>query len=128
MRKFLLSIALSLVASAAFAQNAPTAEVKVGTGVANHEVEGQAASFKVAPDTKLFTWVKVAGAADSKITVTFAKDGKEVSTIDLAVSKSPDRTQAYRTFRKGDAGNWTAVVKSAAGAELGKAEFTVELQ
>ena len=127
MRKFLLSIALSLVASAAFAQNAPSAEIKVGTSVANHEIQGAAASFKVAPDTKLFTWVKVAGAADSKITVTFLKDGKETSTIELAVPKSPYRTQAYKTFRAGDAGSWTAVVKGADGAELGKAEFTVEM-
>ena len=73
---------------------------------------------QVAAGTKIYAWTKVAGAADSKITVTFLKDGKETSTIELAVPKSPYRTQAYKTFRAGDAGSWTAVVKGADGAEL----------
>ncbi len=131
MRKTLLSIALSLFASAALAQDAApaaSAEVKVGTGVVGHEVQGEAASFTVAPETKLFTWVKVSGAANQKITVAYLKDGKEVTKIELDVPKSPYRTHAYKTFRAGDAGSWTASARTADGTELGKVDFTVELQ
>ena len=135
MRKLLLSIALSFFASAALAADpapaaapaAATAEAKVGTAVANHEIQGEAASFKIAPDTKLYTWVKVTGAADSKITVAYLKDGKEVSKVELSVPRSPYRTNSYKTFRAGDAGSWTASVRTADGAELAKVDFTVEL-
>lgn len=129
MRKAILSVALSLAASAALAQDpAPSAEVRVGTGVTNHELQGEAPAFKVAPETRLFTWVKVAGAAGATVTVAYVKDGKEASRIELAVPRSPYRTQAYRTFRAGDAGRWTASARAADGTELGKVEFTVELQ
>ncbi len=129
MRKAFFSILLSLVASAALAQDAApaSAEVKVGTGVEKNEVQGEAASFKVAAETKLYTWVKVTGAADQKITVVYAKDGKEATSIPLDVKRSPYRTHAYKTFRAGDAGAWTASVRTAEGAELGKADFTVEI-
>jgi hypothetical protein len=131
MRQFLLSMALSLVASAAFAQDAApaavAAEVKIGTAVVNHEIEGEATAFTVAPDTRLYAWVKVTGAADSTITVAFLKDGAEVSKVELSVPRSPYRTHAYKTIRAGDAGSWTASVRSADGAELTKADFTVAL-
>lgn len=131
MRKALLSIAVSLVASAALAQEpstpAPSAEVKVGSGVADHELQGEARAFTVAPQTRLYTWVKVAGAADSTVTVAYLKDGKERSRFALAVPRSPYRTQAYRTFRAGDAGAWTASARAADGTELARVDFTVEL-
>lgn len=105
----------------------PGAEVRVGTGVEKMELQGEAASFKVAAGTKVYAWTKVTGAADSTITFVFAK-GDKTSKQELKVPRSPYRTHAYRTFRKGDEGAWTVKVLAADGAELGKAEFTVELQ
>jgi hypothetical protein len=104
-----------------------SAEVKVGTGVEKMELQGESASFKVAAGTKIYAWTKVAGAADSSITVVFSK-GDRTSKMELKVPRSPYRTNAYRTFRKGDEGSWTVKVLAADGAELGKADFTVEFE
>lgn len=103
------------------------AEIKVGTGVAKMEIQGESASFKVAAGTKLYAWTKVVGAADSTVTVVFSK-GERTSKQELKVPRSPYRTNAYRTFRKGDEGSWTVKVLAADGAELGKADFTVEIE
>jgi hypothetical protein len=103
------------------------AEVKVGTAVEKMELQGEAAAFKVAANTKIYAWTKVSGAADSTITVVFAK-GDRTSKQELKVPRSPYRTNAYRTFRAGDEGSWTVKVLAADGAELGSAAFTVEIQ
>ncbi|WP_257303909.1 DUF2914 domain-containing protein [Geothrix campi] len=104
-----------------------SAEVKVGTGVEKMEIQGESTSFKVAAGTKIYAWTKVAGAADSTVTVVFSK-GERTSKQELKVPRSPYRTNAYRTFRKGDEGSWTVKVLAADGAELGTAAFTVEFE
>jgi hypothetical protein len=113
--------------SEAKAETKAAAEVKVGTGVEKMELQGEAAAFKVAANTKIYAWTKVTGAADSSITVVFSK-GDKTSKQELKVPRSPYRTNAYRTFRTGDDGSWTVKVLAADGAELGTATFTVELQ
>lgn len=104
----------------------PHAEVKVGTAVEKMEVVGEATDFKVDPGTKLYAWTKVWNAGDT-VTVVFSKD-TTTSKIELKVPHSPYRTNAYRTFRQGDAGSWTVKVMNAEGTELGSAAFTVEIQ
>ncbi len=104
-----------------------SAEVKVGTGIAKMELQGEAPSFKVAAGTKIFAWTKVTGAADSTITAIFSK-GDRSSKQELKVPRSPYRTNAYRTFRAGDEGSWTVKILAADGTELGTASFTVEIQ
>ena len=126
---------VSLLTCAALAAQAPapkadtkaSAEVKVGTGVEKMEIQGESAAFKVAPGTKIYAWAKVAGAAESTVTVVFSM-GERSSKMELKVPRSPYRTNAYRTFRAGDAGSWTVKVLGADGTELGKADFTVEIQ
>ena len=138
MRKSILlppAAALCLLALPAYAQKAAapqeataaSAEVKIGLGVEKTELTGAAESFQVAVGTKIYAWTKVSGAADSKITIAFLKDDKEISKKELSVARSPYRTNAYRTFRAADAGSWTASVRSADGKELGKATFKVEI-
>ncbi|MCE1203522.1 MAG: DUF2914 domain-containing protein [Holophagaceae bacterium] len=127
-----LVLAVAFVARAQAAKaKAPagpaTAEVKVGTGIEKMELKGEAKAFKVAAGAKIHAWTKVSGAADTTIAVVFTK-GDKSSRQELKVPRSPYRTHAYRTFRMGDEGAWTAKVLAADGAELGKAEFTVEFQ
>jgi hypothetical protein len=123
------ALALSLLIPAALiAQDKPAADVKVGTGVAKMEIEGEAKAFSVAPDTKIWVWTKVSGMADKGISVVFEKGGKAVFKQELKVARSPYRTHAYRTFRAADAGNWTAKVVGEDGAVLGSTEFTVEIK
>ncbi len=107
---------------------APAAELKVGLGVEKMEITGEAAAFKVAAGTKVFVWTKVSGCADSKITIAFHKGDKEASKQELNVPRSPYRTHAYRTFRAGDEGEWTAKVLTAEGKEIGSVTFKVEVE
>jgi hypothetical protein len=130
-----LAAALCLLSLPASAQKAPatetaaaSAEVKIGLGVEKSELTGAAETFKVAAGTKIYAWTKVTGAAESKITIVFLKAEKEISKQELDVPRSPYRTNAYRTFRAGDGGAWTASVRSADGQELGKAAFKVEVE
>jgi hypothetical protein len=120
----LFALALPAIIMAA---DAPKAELKVGTGIENHEIAGESADFKVPAGTKIYAWTKVTGAEGS-ITVSFMKDGKEVSKQELQVPRSPYRTNAYRTFRKGDAGDWTVKILGADGKELGSASFKVAIE
>ena len=116
-----------LRAQAAKAAGPASAEVKVGRGVDKLELQGESGAFKVAPGTRIYAWTKVTGAADSTIAFVFTSGAKS-SRQELRVPRSPYRTHAYRTFRKGDEGPWTVAVVSSNGAELGKAEFAVEFQ
>jgi len=81
----------------------------------------------VAAGSKVHVGTKVTGAADTTIAVVFTK-GDKISRQELKVPRSPYRTNAYRTFRKGDEGAWTAKVVGTDGAELGSVAFTVEIQ
>ncbi|WP_306589473.1 DUF2914 domain-containing protein [Geothrix sp. 21YS21S-4] len=126
MRQILLPLLVCAVLAAQPASK-PSADVKVGTGVEKLELQGAASEFKVPAGTKLYAWTKVAGAADSTVTVVFSLDGRTTKQ-ELTVPRSPYRTNAYRTFRAGDAGRWTVKVLGADGAELGTTDFTVEIQ
>lgn len=109
---------------------APAAEglsVKLALAIENRDPKDPAASFKVADGTKIYAWTRVTGTS-GEVTIAFRKGDKDVWTQKLAVPSIPWRTNAYRTFRKGDAGDWTAVVRDAAGKELGSAPFKVEIE
>ncbi len=125
MRLFLAPL---MALTALVAQDAPSAEVKLGTGVEKMVLQGESAAFKVAANTKIYVWTVVKGAADSTVTVSFEKEGKQVFKQELKVSRSPYRTWAFRTFRAGDAGKWTAKVLGADGKTLGEGAFTVEFE
>lgn len=115
-------------ANFALARSEEAAEVRVGTGVEKMELQGEAKAFKVAAGTKLWAWTKVNDLADAKISVVFEKGGKAVSKQELQVPRKAYRTYAYRTFRKGDGGAWTAKVQGPDGKELGSAAFTVDVE
>jgi len=124
---FLASVALLAQAPAPKAEVKASAEVKVGTAVEKMELQGEATSFTVAAGTRIYVWTKVTGAADSTISVVFSK-GDKTSKQELKVPRSPYRTHAYRTFRQGDEGAWSAKVVAADGTELGSASFSVAIQ
>ncbi len=106
---------------------AASAEVKVGLAINKTEISGESSTLKVPPDTKIYVWANVTGAANSKINIVYFKGDKEVWKFELPVAGSPWHTNAYRIFRAGDSGEWTAKVMSADGKELGKATFTVAI-
>lgn len=115
-----------LLTTTAFA--AGSADVKVGTGVEKYEITGASDSFTVAPNTRIYAATKLTGVEPGTVTVVWSKDGKEVSKTELKVPRAAYRTHAYRTFRAGDSGAWTAKIVGADGAELGTASFQVTVQ
>lgn len=122
-------IALLLAPSVLLGAEAPSAAVKVGTGVENRDVTGEAAKLEIAPDTNVYLWAKVSGlAADAKVKLVLEKGGKSSWERERALAGSPYRTWVYRTFRAGDSGEWTAKVLGPDGAELGAAKFEVEVR
>ena len=122
-------IALLLAPSVLLGAGAtPSAEVKVGTGIENKAVTGEAATLEVAPDTNVYVWTKVTGLpADAKVKLVLEKGGTTWER-ERAAAGSPYRIWVYRTFRAGDAGEWTAKVLGPDGAELGALKFQVEIR
>lgn len=106
----------------------PSAEVKVGRGIEAMEVKEPSDSFTLPANARIFVWTKVTGCSDSRITIQFFHGDQLIAKQDLPVPRSPFRTYAYRTFRAGDGGAWTAKVMAQDGKELGAASFKVEIQ
>src|ERR1035438_6254772 len=104
----------------------PHAELKTGTAVEKMEIVGEASEFKVAAGTRIYVWAKVMGAADTTVSFVFSK-GDKTSKQELKVPRSPYRTNAYRTFRKGDEGEWTVKLVGDQEAVLGSATIKVEV-
>ena len=105
----------------------PHAELKTGTAVEKLEIVGETSEFKVAAGTRIYVWAKVMGAADTTVTVVFSK-GDKTSKQELKVPRSPYRTNAYKTFRAGDEGEWTVKLMGDQDAVLGSATFKVDIQ
>ena len=107
---------------------AAEATVKVGTGVEKYEIVGASDSFTVAPNTRIYAATKLTDVEPGTVNIVWSKDGKEVSKTELKVPRASYRTHAYRTFREGDSGAWTAKVVGTDGAELGSSSFQVQVQ
>ena len=98
-----------------------TAEVKVGTGVEQHEIVGEAASFPAG--STVFVWSRVLNG-EGNIKHIWKLDGKDVWTANLAVGSKRWSTQSRRALPK--AGSWEVSVQTEAGASLGNVSFKVE--
>jgi hypothetical protein len=107
---------------------APGAELKTCLAIENREAKDPSSSFKVAAGTKIYAWTRIVRGEIGKVTIAFRKGEQDVFTQELSVSSVSFRTNAYKTFRKGDAGDWTAVVRDASGKELALSAFKVEIE
>ena len=111
------------------AEATPSAEVKVGTGIEDKAVTGEAATLEVAPDTNVYLWTKVSGLpVEAKVKLVFTHGEKTAWERERTAAGSPYRLWVYRTFRAGDSGEWTAKVLGPDGAELGSLKFQVEIR
>jgi hypothetical protein len=105
-----------------------SAQLQLGTGLENKEIVGAAEKFEIAPDTKIWAWVKVTGSAGSGVKIAFVRGEKTVYEKELSIPSSPYRTNAFKTFRKGDGGEWSVVVTGADGSELARAKAEVTIK
>jgi hypothetical protein len=143
MRKLLvLTLVLSFAVSASYSSPmiagighpqasttaAPSMEVKAGLGIENLDLTGASDSFKIAPDTKIYAWTRVKGVAPgSAVSIAFKKGDKEVYRKEVTVPSVPFRLNTFRTFRAGDAGDWTIAVTGSDAKELAATTIKVEI-
>ncbi len=116
----LCSLALALPAAQALADAAVT-EAKLGKSVVDRNVTNEATEFSVGE--KAFFWMKVEGAADQTLTVTWIQ-GDNKYPVELKVGGSPWRTWSSKTLQS--AGAWSVTVSDSSGKVLKEMTLTVK--
>jgi hypothetical protein len=104
---------------------AATAEVSVGTAIADHALSGTAESFPKGT-AKLFCFSKITGAdSTSGVEHVWYKGDTEVARVKLKVAGSPWRTYSSKTLGPDASGDWRCdVVQN--GTVLQSVKFKVE--
>jgi len=106
------------------AKSAATAEVSVGTAVADRALTGAAESFPKGT-AKLVCLSKVTGAENSEIEHVWYKGDAEQARVKLKVAGSPWRTYSTKTLGPDASGDWRCdVVQN--GTVLQSVKFKVE--
>ena len=96
---------------------AAEATVEVGTAIEKYEVAGKEASYTLEPNSRLYAGVKV----------TFWRDGKQSSAVELKIPRSPYRTHAYWILKAGESGLWTVKVQDSNGNLLTSKDVPVKV-
>jgi hypothetical protein len=84
---------------------AVSAELAVGTAVAERQLTGMGESFPASTGA-LYCYMKVANAANAQVEHVWYKGDTEMSRVKLNVTGSPWRTWSTRKFGAGTAGDW----------------------
>lgn len=109
-----------LVPGFALAQ-AAVAEAKLGKDVVDRQIVDETTTFAV--NEKAFLWMRVEGAADETVTVTWST-GEHTYPVNLNIGASPWRTWSSKLLHL--PGDWAVAVTDAAGRPLYEATFKVE--
>lgn len=96
-------------------------DAKLGTDVKDKEIVGEDTTFAL--NTKVWILLKVTGAANDSLTVTW-KTGEFAKEITLGVGGSPWRTWSAKTAHK--AGEWIVSIADSKGNGLKELKFTVK--
>lgn len=110
-----------LVAQETTSSTIEIVDAKLGTGVQDRMITGEAETFPVG--SQVFVWLKVTGAGSQDIIVTW-KSGTETRSTTLSIGGSPWRTWASKTVRQ--VGDWRLTVASSDGGVLKEMSFKVE--
>jgi len=106
------------------AKSAATAEVSVGTSVADRALAGAAESFPKGTE-KLYCFSKVTGAENSEIEHVWYKGDAEQGRVKLKIGGSPWRTYSSKTLGAEGSGDWRCDVVQD-GKVLQSVKFKVE--
>ena len=106
------------------AKAAATAEVSVGTSVADRALAGAAESFPKGTE-KLYCFSKVTGAENSEIEHVWYKGDAEQGRVKLKIGGSPWRTYSSKTLGEEGSGDWRCDVVQD-GKVLQSVKFKVE--
>ena len=101
----------------------------VATDIENREPVGASSRFDTDTD-RLFAFVEAVNESDEdgELRVTFeAEDGAEVGFITLNIPANSPRWRTWAWSRNvHEVGSWTAVIRTADGAELAREHFEIE--
>lgn len=106
------------------AKSSATADVSVGTAIADHALTGAAESFPKGT-AKLVCLSKVSGAENSEIEHVWYKGDAEQARVKLKVGGSPWRTYSTKTLGPDASGDWRCDVVQD-GTVLQSLKFKVE--
>lgn len=109
-----------LVPGFALAQ-ATVAEARLGKDVVDRQIVDETTTFAI--DEKAFLWMRIEGAADQTVTVTWSI-GENTYPVTLNIGASPWRTWSSKLLHI--PGEWAVAVTDAAGRPLYEATFKVE--
>jgi len=124
-----LTATASLVCGEETKTAAPGAsDIRTGSGIESRELTGASDSFQIAPDTRIYAvaHIRESGAVGI-VKIVFKKAGKDVFSKELQAPSVPYRTNAFRTFRRGDDGDWSVALAGPDGKELASQSFKVEI-
>ncbi len=101
-----------------------SAETKIGTGLENRQVVGEADTFP-ADTVQLVGWTRISGANEpTQITHVWKLNGAVVGAVPLSVASSPYRTNSRKTVI--GSGTYTLEVKDADGNMIASKEVSVQ--
>lgn len=125
MKRMIITVALMLfVAQMANAQ-IKVDEMKLGTGVENKDIVGEATSFASTTE-KVYCWMKLSGGSQgSSVTVKWYLNDSPAGEVPLEINGTPWRTYSFKTIN-GVKGNWKVEVVDASGNVLQTATFVTE--
>jgi hypothetical protein len=110
--------------AAAPAGDISVVDAKLGTGVENRDIQGEADSFK--PDVgKVYCWSKIKGGEGSEITHAWYKGDQKVTEVKLNIKFASMRTWSYKTIPAGAEGSWRVDIVGPDGTVLKSLPFTV---
>jgi hypothetical protein len=111
-------------AQQAGAAKAASAELAVGTAVAERQLTGMAESFPASTST-LYCYMKITNAADALVEHVWYKGETEMSRVKLNVTGSPWRTWSTKKLGAEAAGDWRCDVL-VDGKTVQSAKFKIE--
>ncbi len=119
---FLLATAATAQEMKMKAQSGPAVEqLKLGTSVQDREIVGQDSTFNMGE--KVYAWMRVTGAANDSIVVTW-KHAEITYSTTIHIGSNSWRTWAYKTMTA--SGEWTVTVSTQSGDVLKNVTFTVK--
>lgn len=122
MRKLFAAFALLALLAPGFAfAQAQVTEAKLGKDVVDRQIVDESETFAL--NEKAFLWMRIEGAANEAITVTWSI-GENSYPVSLNVGASPWRTWSSKLLHI--PGEWSVAVTDSAGRPLHEATLTVQ--
>ncbi len=130
MKKLIVAALLALPVLAFAADEAAAAQgisvvgLKVGTGIQDKEIQGEADTFKTDVG-KVWCWAKTSGGQGSDLTYVWYNGENKVSEVKVNLKFASMRSWSYKTITPNSKGDWRVDLVGADGAVLKSVSFKI---